>query len=99
MATQEKLLKSLEALQNLITSNQILDVAVKKKEKIQHCNLVTEAMSNSTIKIAPNFPNLLGFTIETFLKLVDDPDSDVRMIADECLNRIIKVEKHKHTYN
>lgn len=48
-------------------------------------------MSNSTIKIASNFTTLLSFTIETFLKLVDDPESDVRMIADECLNRIIKV--------
>lgn len=50
-------------------------------------------MSNSTIKIAPNFSSLLSFSIETFLKLVDDPESDIRMIADECLNRIIKASK------
>lgn len=34
---------------------------------------------------------LLEVTIETFLKLCDDSDSDVRMTSDECLNRIIRV--------
>lgn len=112
MATQEKLLKSIQNLQTLITSNQ-LDVAARykghksikqifktklyiyrKKEKIQHCNFITEAMSNSTVKIAQNFSTLLTSTIEMFLKLIDDPDADVRMVADESLNRIIKVKKN-----
>lgn len=62
-----------------------------KKQKIYHCNVITEAISTSTIKIATNFDQLLSFTIEVLLKLCDDSESDVRMVADECLNRTIRV--------
>lgn len=34
---------------------------------------------------------LLEVTVETFLKLCDDAESDIRMTSDECLNRIIRV--------
>ncbi|XP_063922689.1 huntingtin isoform X2 [Zophobas morio] len=89
MATQEKLLKSLEILKNLSAPNQTFD-ASKKKDKIQHCHIVTEAISNSTIKIAPNFHTYLSITIEVLLQLCDDQESDVRMTAGDCLNRIIR---------
>ncbi|XP_017781525.1 PREDICTED: huntingtin [Nicrophorus vespilloides] len=89
MATQEKLLKSLEALRLLLNSNQALD-PVKKKEKIQHCNIIVEAMMNPTIKIAKNFNTFLSFAMDVLLQLCDDPESDVRMTADECLNKIIR---------
>ena len=39
----------------------------------------------------PDFPKFLGLAMETFLLMCDDPESDVRMVADECLNRTIKV--------
>lgn len=52
---------------------------------------MTEAVSNPTIRISTEFYRILGNTIENFLKLTDDPDSDVRMTAEECLNRIIRV--------
>ncbi|RZC38340.1 huntingtin-like [Asbolus verrucosus] len=96
MATQEKLLKSLEILKNLSAPNQTFDplnstsVCFRKKDKIQHCHIVTEAISNSTIKIAPNFHTYLSITIEVLLQLCDDQESDVRMTAEECLNRIIR---------
>lgn len=48
-------------------------------------------MGNSTIRIAFNFGYLLSFSIEVLLQLCDDQESDVRMIADECLNRLIRV--------
>jgi huntingtin len=38
-----------------------------------------------------DFPKFLGIAMETFLSLCDDPESDIRMVADECLNRTIKV--------
>lgn len=40
---------------------------------------------------APDFPKFLGVAMETFLLLCDDAESDVRIVADECLNRTIKV--------
>ncbi|XP_008191527.2 huntingtin [Tribolium castaneum] len=89
MATQEKLLKSLEVLKTLSAPNQTFDSS-KKKDKIQHCHIVTEAISNSTIKIAPSFPTYLSITIEVLLQLCDDQESDVRMTAGDCLNKVIR---------
>ena len=43
-----------------------------------------------------DFPKFLGIAMETFLALCDDSESDVRMVADECLNRTIKVFLVKH---
>ncbi len=37
-----------------------------------------------------DFNKFLGIAIEIFLACCDDSDSDVRMIANECLNRTIK---------
>ncbi|CAH1990108.1 unnamed protein product [Acanthoscelides obtectus] len=88
MATQDKLQKSLDALKNL--SKNLQPDTIKKKEKIQHCYTITDAISNPTIKISPSFQNLLGSTIQTFLNLCDDPDADIRMTSEECLNRIIR---------
>lgn len=68
----------------------LVNIFLRKKEKIQHCNFITEATINPTVKIAPSFPNILGFTMEMLLQLINDEESDVRMIADECLNRLIK---------
>lgn len=39
-----------------------------------------------------DFPKFLGIAMEAFLSLCDDAESDVRMVADECLNRTIKVQ-------
>jgi len=40
---------------------------------------------------AADFPKFLGITMETFITLIDDSDIDVKMVADECLNRVIRV--------
>jgi len=29
--------------------------------------------------------------METFITLIDDADVDIKMVADECLNRMIRV--------
>uniref|UniRef100_A0A6P7F8J4 Huntingtin-like n=1 Tax=Diabrotica virgifera virgifera TaxID=50390 RepID=A0A6P7F8J4_DIAVI len=90
MATQEKLQKSLEALKNLSKYNQNPSDNSKKKEKIQYCYNITDAISNSTIRVSTNFHSLLGTSIEVFLLLCDDEDADIRMTSEECLNRIIR---------
>uniref|UniRef100_A0A0K8SGM1 Huntingtin n=1 Tax=Lygus hesperus TaxID=30085 RepID=A0A0K8SGM1_LYGHE len=95
MAASDKLHKALEAL-NIIHSSTTPsdDVILKNKEKIGLCVLVTDMMCSPDTKIAPNFSYLLSHSMETLLKLCDDQDSNIRMIADECLNRIIKVQMH-----
>ncbi|MBN3286431.1 HD protein, partial [Polyodon spathula] len=42
------------------------------------------------IRNSPEFQKLLGIAMEMFLLCSDDGESDVRMVADECLNKIIK---------
>ncbi|KAH8019913.1 hypothetical protein HPB51_023436 [Rhipicephalus microplus] len=44
----------------------------------------------------PDFPKLLGISVESFFFCCDDEDSDVRMVADECLNRTIKTLLDSH---
>ncbi|XP_050315238.1 huntingtin-like [Anthonomus grandis grandis] len=95
MASQERLQKSLEVLK-ILSQNQPPDQS-RKKDKIHHCYVVSEAFSNPTIKVSTNLPVLLEVTIETFLKLCDDSDADIRMTSEECLNRIIRVMSDGHT--
>ena len=40
---------------------------------------------------AQTFPTLLTVSIELLLQACDDADADVRLMAGEALNRIIKV--------
>ena len=35
--------------------------------------------------------------METFITLIDDPDVDIKMVADECLNRVIRVRSFIYT--
>lgn len=48
----------------------------------------------SRARTSPEFQKLLGIAMEMFLLCSDDKESDVRMVADECLNKIIKVSSY-----
>ncbi|CAG2062580.1 unnamed protein product [Timema podura] len=91
MATLEKLIKSLENLKLLQLSPQFTDESsARRKEKMALCVSIADVMCSSGVKGTPNFSHLLSITMEMFLQLCNDPHSDVRMIADESLNRIIR---------
>lgn len=45
-----------------------------------------------------DFPKVLGLAMDTFMWCCDDENSDVRLMADECLNRTIKVA-FKYLFN
>ncbi|KAK7793413.1 hypothetical protein R5R35_014313 [Gryllus longicercus] len=91
MATLEKLVKALEGLKILqLTPQMSDDTSSRRKDKIAHCLTIADTMCQSGIKGASNFSHLLSIAIEILLQLCDDSHSDVRMIADESLNRIIR---------
>ncbi|XP_049777630.1 huntingtin [Schistocerca cancellata] len=90
MATLERLVKALETLKVLHVNPQLSDESSRVKEKIAHCVTIADAMCQTGIKGASNFSHLLSVAIEILLQLCDDQHSDVRMIADESLNRIIR---------
>ncbi|ELW62765.1 Huntingtin [Tupaia chinensis] len=46
--------------------------------------------SENEKKLSLEFQKLLGIAMELFLLCSDDAESDVRMVADECLNKVIK---------
>lgn len=52
---------------------------------------ITEGICSPTVKVAAKFPQVLSLSIETLLILCNDDESDVRMVADETLNKIIRV--------
>jgi len=47
--------------------------------------------------LAAEFPKFLGVCMETFITLIDDADIDIKLVADECLNRVIRVSD-RHFY-
>ncbi|XP_076357189.1 huntingtin isoform X3 [Tachypleus tridentatus] len=72
------------------------ETALSKKEKITHCSTVADAIISQNVKSVADFPKFLGIAMETFFICCDDNDSDVRMVADECLNKTIKTLLESH---
>ncbi|XP_008276136.1 huntingtin isoform X2 [Stegastes partitus] len=105
MATMEKLMKAFESLKSFqqqqgpptaeeLVQRQKKEQATTKKDRVTHClticeNIVAQSLSPGN-RTSPEFQKLLGIAMEMFLLCSDDSESDVRMVADECLNKIIK---------
>ncbi|XP_006893721.1 PREDICTED: huntingtin [Elephantulus edwardii] len=61
-----------------------------KKDRVNHCQTICENIVAQSLRNSPEFQKLLGIAVELFLLCSDDAESDVRMVADECLNKVIK---------
>ncbi|XP_051784194.1 huntingtin isoform X2 [Erpetoichthys calabaricus] len=101
MATMEKLMKAFESLKTFqqqqgppaaeeLFQKQKKDPATTKKDRVTHCLTICENIVAQSLRNSPEFQKLLGIAMEMFLLCIDDGESDVRMVADECLNKIIK---------
>ncbi|XP_072319515.1 huntingtin isoform X15 [Eucyclogobius newberryi] len=101
MATMEKLMKAFESLKSFqqqqgpLTAEELVqrqkkDQATTKKDRVTHCLTICENIVAQSLRTSPEFQKLLGIAMEMFLLCSDDRESDVRMVADECLNKIIK---------
>ncbi|XP_078660473.1 huntingtin-like [Branchiostoma floridae x Branchiostoma belcheri] len=67
------------------------ELAVGKKDRVAHLVTIADAMCASNFRTMAEFPKFLGISMEMFLASCDDKESDVRMVADECLNRTVKM--------
>ncbi|ESO07434.1 hypothetical protein HELRODRAFT_170769 [Helobdella robusta] len=77
--------------------SKLKDVApLTKKEKIQNSNVITDCLTSTHLRTNPDFSKFLSASIELMLSLSDDEESDVRIVADECLNKIIKSLTETH---
>ncbi|XP_024861840.1 huntingtin isoform X3 [Kryptolebias marmoratus] len=101
MATMEKLMKAFESLKSFqqqqgpptaeeLVQKQKKEQAATKKDRVTHCLTICENIVAQSLRTSPEFQKLLGIAMEMFLLCSDDSESDVRMVADECLNKIIK---------
>ncbi|XP_026214662.1 huntingtin isoform X2 [Anabas testudineus] len=101
MATMEKLMKAFESLKSFqqqqgpptaeeLVQKQKKEQATTKKDRVTHCLTICENIVAQSLRTSPEFQKLLGIAMEMFLLCTDDSESDVRMVADECLNKIIK---------
>ncbi|XP_048450061.1 huntingtin-like [Rhincodon typus] len=98
MATMEKLMKAFESLKSFQQGpsseepgqKQKKESATTKKDRVTHCLTICENIVAQSLRNSPEFQKLLGIAMEMFLLCCDDAESDVRMVADECLNKIIK---------
>ncbi|XP_039217435.1 huntingtin isoform X2 [Crotalus tigris] len=66
------------------------ELSTSKKDRVNHCLTICENIVAQSLRNSPEFPKLLGIAMELFLLCSDDAESDVRMVADECLNKVIK---------
>ena len=86
----EKLVKSVEALKLHQTPSVSLDETMTKKDKISHCVSVTEAICSQGSKNSSESAKYLAMAMEMFFTLLDDADADIRMVADENLNKMTR---------
>uniref|UniRef100_A0A8C9ZPV1 Huntingtin n=1 Tax=Sander lucioperca TaxID=283035 RepID=A0A8C9ZPV1_SANLU len=114
MATMEKLMKAFESLKSfqqqqgpptppgLASRTPVHRTpsgsATTKKDRVTHCLTICENIVAQSLRTSPEFQKLLGIAMEMFLLCSDDSESDVRMVADECLNKIIKVSRTPDYY-
>ncbi|NXD10189.1 HD protein, partial [Nothocercus nigrocapillus] len=102
MATMEKLMKAFESLRSFqqqqgpaaIPEEPLQrpkkELSTTKKDRVNHCLTICENIVAQSLRNSPEFQKLLGIAMELFLLCSEDTESDVRMVADECLNKVIK---------
>ncbi|XP_063780391.1 huntingtin isoform X3 [Pseudophryne corroboree] len=101
MATMEKLMRAFESLKSfqqqqvpVVPEEPVLkakkDPSTNKKDRVTHCLTICENIVAQSLRNSPEFQKLLGIAMELFLLCSDDAESDVRMVADECLNKVVK---------
>uniref|UniRef100_A0A8C3JUD9 Huntingtin n=1 Tax=Calidris pygmaea TaxID=425635 RepID=A0A8C3JUD9_9CHAR len=102
MATMEKLMKAFESLRSFqqqqgpaaIPEEPLQrpkkELSATKKDRVNHCLTICENIVAQSLRNSPEFQKLLGIAMELFLLCSEDAESDVRMVADECLNKVIK---------
>eukprot|EP00043_Microstomoeca_roanoka_P018356 m.195756 g.195756 ORF g.195756 m.195756 type:complete len:2762 (-) comp16809_c0_seq3:28-8313(-) len=66
------------------------DNPARKAERFAACSALSDAMCSRSVKAGPEYTKALQMTIEALLEACSDIDSDIRLHADECLNRTIK---------
>nr|XP_036883165.1 huntingtin [Manis javanica] len=72
------------------------ELSATKKDRVNHCLTICENIVAQSLRNSPEFQKLLGIAMELFLLCSDDSESDVRMVADECLNKVIKALMDSH---
>ncbi|NWT01277.1 HD protein, partial [Mionectes macconnelli] len=102
MATMEKLTKAFESLRSFQQQQGPAalpeeplqrpkkELSTTKKDRVNHCLTICENIVAQSLRNSPEFQKLLGIAMELFLLCSEDAESDVRMVADECLNKVIK---------
>ncbi|XP_075713523.1 huntingtin isoform X2 [Rhinoderma darwinii] len=100
MATMEKLMRAFESLKSFqqqgpaVTEEPVhkakKEPSTNKKDRVNHCLTICENIVAQSLRNSPEFQKLLGIAMELFLLCSDDAESDVRMVADECLNKVVK---------
>ena len=66
------------------------DASLTSRERINLCNTIADFLPMQTVKNIADFPKLLTLAMELLLLCCDDEDGDVRFVAGECINKIMK---------
>eukprot|EP00051_Salpingoeca_urceolata_P023933 m.412608 g.412608 ORF g.412608 m.412608 type:complete len:294 (+) comp20171_c0_seq2:368-1249(+) len=90
----DKMLKAFELLKS--TADPSADSAAKKKDRLQAADTLADAVTGTALRQHPDFQKLLAVAVAGLLAGCSDHDSDVRLHADENLNRTIVTLQETH---
>ncbi|XP_076626175.1 huntingtin [Colletes latitarsis] len=90
MTTLNNILKAIEALKTTQDSNVVMSDSSTRKDKLACCMAIAEGICSQNVKPGTKFHQVLTLSIETLLMLCNDNESDIRTVADETLNKIIR---------
>ncbi|XP_076067326.1 huntingtin isoform X2 [Oratosquilla oratoria] len=69
------------------------DLVLNSRDKVAHCDVIGDALVGAK---SGDIQKMLTVGMETLLLLLDDDDPDVRMNADEALNRVVRGLSETH---
>lgn len=84
----DRLLKAFELIRNAPESS-ASDTSSKRKDRLAACTQLADTVCAPAMRNNTEFQKLLAVAIAGLLAGCNDPDSDVRICADESLNRTI----------
>ncbi|XP_044581130.1 huntingtin isoform X1 [Cotesia glomerata] len=89
MASLNSVMKAIESL-NSHQDDEHADLRLRKEEKMNYCSTIANGISCASVRSARNFSQILSMSVRTLLDVCADMNADVRSVADECLNKIIR---------
>ncbi|KNC71226.1 hypothetical protein SARC_16237, partial [Sphaeroforma arctica JP610] len=76
--------------------NHDAEPSAEAKDRLSACRFLADTLMEGRYKQTADFPKFLSIAVSGLLLALNDPDSDVRLAADESLNKVLKTHLDMH---